>query len=277
MVFESSELDPRKSLRHLFGYELRAARQAPERMSLDRVAELVNSSKSTIQRVEKAEQMIPPELPAALDRLFKTGGRFQRMYDHAKSEIHPNQFRRRMELEGRARRIQEFSGQIVPGLLQTEDYARAQFRISAPKASAEEIEDLVFARMSRQVIVSSPLTSDLSVILDEAVLHRAFGGPAVMRAQLALLADMTETPSTTLQVLPFSYGGHALVGGSLSLWTLDDGIQVAYEEAILTGTLLEDMAAVASRQVIYDHLRACAPSPSESADIIRSVMEALPT
>ncbi|GDY44932.1 hypothetical protein SANT12839_058140 [Streptomyces antimycoticus] len=112
-----------------------------------------------------------------------------------------------MELEAQARLIEEYAGQIVPGLVQTEDYARALFEKFDPKATLNEIEELVTARMSRQALLSADPPPDVSLILDEAVLQRSFGGPAVMRAQLARLVDLTLTPTTVVQVLPFEHGG----------------------------------------------------------------------
>jgi hypothetical protein len=182
-----------------------------------------------------------------------------------------------MELESRATLVEEYAPQIVPGLVQTEDYARSQFVVSNPKATRDRTEELVTARMSRQALLRSDPPPDLSLILDEAVLRRGFGGPAVMRAQLSRLAELAHTPTSVVQVLPFDQGGHALVGGNLTLMTLDNGARVAYEESISTGTLLEEIGIVAERQRAYDLLRACALSPCDSAAFIRSAMEALPT
>ncbi|MFK0289957.1 Scr1 family TA system antitoxin-like transcriptional regulator [Streptomyces sp. NPDC090442] len=270
------ELTPDRSARHLFGAKMRAYRERLA-ISLEGLSEVVKISRSHLSRIETAESMPPPTLPAMLDAEFGTDGIFQELYRLAAKEVHPDQFRRRMELEARARLIEEYAGQIVPGLVQTEGYARAQFVVSNPKATREEIEELLAARMSRQALLRADPSPDLSLILDEAVLRRGFGGSAVMRAQLTRLADLTLTPTTVVQVLPFEHGGHALVGGTLTLMTLDDGARVAYEESITTGTLLEDLGIIAERQRAYDLLRACALTPAKSAAVIRSVMEALPT
>ncbi|AEW93772.1 helix-turn-helix domain-containing protein [Streptantibioticus cattleyicolor] len=268
-------LTPDRSARHLFGAEVRRHRELAA-MSLERLAEVVKYSKSHLARIESAECMVPPDLPGSLDAAFGTDGSFGRLYGLARREIHPDQFRRRMEIEAQARLIQEYSGQIVPGLVQTEEYARALFRTHNPKAPAGEMEELVTARMSRQALLRADPPPDHSMILDEAVLRRSFGGPAVMREQLARLADLTLTPTSVVQVLPFEHGGHALMGGSMALLTMADGTQVAWEEGISTGTLLEDPGDVTARQRAYDLLRACALSPKNSAAFIRSVMEALP-
>jgi transcriptional regulator with XRE-family HTH domain len=246
-------------------------------MSLEALSGVVNISRSHLSRIETAEVMAPPDLPPRLDAAFDTDGIFGQLYKLASSELHPDQFQRLMELEERAQTIGQYTGQVVPGILQTRDYARAQFTCSDPLARPEKIEELVVARLSRQVLLASPLLTAYSAVLDEAALRRSFGGPEAMRAQLARLADLTLTRTTMLQVVPFSVGGHGVTGGSLMLMTLKDGSRVAYEESITTGTLIEDLDSVVERQRRYDLVRACALSPAESAAFIRSVMEELAT
>ncbi|MBO8195623.1 helix-turn-helix domain-containing protein [Streptomyces oryzae] len=270
------ELTPDRGARHLFGAKMRTHRERAG-MSLDGLSDVVNVSRSHLSRIETAEAMPPPSLPPMLDAAFGTDGIFEELFVLAGKEIHDDEFRLRMGLEARARLIEEYIGQMVPGLVQTEDYARAQFETFNPRATREEIENLVTARMSRQVRLQADDAPDLSLILDEAALRRGFGGPEAMQAQLARLAELTFTRTTVIQVVPFELGGHALVGGSLTLLTLDNGTKVAYEEGISTGMLLEDPNTVAAHQRRYDRLSKCALSPSDSAAFIRSVMEALPT
>jgi transcriptional regulator with XRE-family HTH domain len=259
----------------MFGAKLREYRGRND-MSLDGLSGIVNVSKTHLSRIENAEYMIPPGLPEKLDAAFGTEAIFTDLYSLAKKEIHPDKFRRRMNLEARATVIKEYSPQVVPGLLQVESYARAQFAMFDPRASAEVVDELVTGRITRQGMLLGDPRPDYAAILDEAVLRRAFGGPSVMREQLQRLLELTLTPSTFIQVLPFEHGGHALVGGSLSLWSLDDGTQVAYEEAISTGTVLEEISEVQARVRAYDLLSASALSPVKSADLIRSVVEAIP-
>ncbi|WP_416970370.1 helix-turn-helix domain-containing protein [Streptomyces sp. 4F14] len=274
MAAQPKPLTPDRSARHLFGAKMREHREQVG-MSLDALSLIVNISKAHLSRIEHAESPIPPGLPPLLDREFNTET-FTNLFVVAAKEVHPDKYQRRMSLEAQATVIKEYTPQIVPGMLQTEDYARAQFRTHNPKASAQEIEDLVTGRMSRVATLLGDPQPDYSAVLDEGVLRRGYGGPVVMRDQLTKLADICLTPSTCLQVLPFSYGGHALAGGSLSLWTLRNGALVAYEEAITTGTLLEEAGNVAAKFRAYDLLSASALSPGQSADFIRSVLEDLP-
>jgi transcriptional regulator with XRE-family HTH domain len=269
-----NELTPDRSARHLFGAEMRRLRGS---ITLEQLAVIVRYSKSSLARFETAQLMPPPDLPAKLDAALGTDGLFTRLYELARKEIHPDQFRRRMELEAGARLIEEYTSQIMPGLLQTEDYARALFETHNPRASAEEITKLVADRKTRQELLNADSAPDLFLVVDEAAVRRPVGGPDVMRAQLARLLHFTLTPTSVVQVLPFSHGAHGLMGGSLTLLTPGDGPQVAYEESITTGTLLEDKSVVARHRRAYDLLRASALSPRDSAAFIRSVLEALPT
>lgn len=246
-------------------------------MSLEKLAGELKSSKSVLARIEAAEAVIPPDLPAQLDRVFDADDLFAVLYELAKTEIHPDRYRRRMALEARALVIDEYAGHTVPGLVQTEDYARALLRIGNPKATLDEIEEMVAARMSRQDLLRADPAPDLSMILDEAVLRRPIGGAAVMRAQFAALLALVDTSTSVVQVLPYQHGEHALLGGSMTLLTLDDGSAIAYEESIRTGTLIEDPEGVVPRRRAYDLLRAYALSPQTTAALIRDVMEALPT
>lgn len=276
MAARPRELTPDRSARHLFGAKMRAFRERAG-MSLEGLSDVVNISRSHLSRIETAEVMPPPSLPGTLDAAFGTDGIFGELYKLASKEGHPDKYQRRMALESRARVIDEYCGQLVTGLMQTEDYAGALFQLYDPRRSPDQIEELWTARLSRQARLRADPQPDHSVILDEAVLRRPFGGPAVMRAQLARLIDLTLTPTSTVQVLPFEHGGHALAGGSLALFTLEDGTQVAWDEDFASGTLREDPESVSHRRRAYDRLRACALPPRDSAAFIRSVMEELPT
>lgn len=272
MPAPTRDLTPDRSARHLFGSELRRRRE-DRGYTLEQLAIALASSKSSLSRYETAESMIPPDLPALLDTILEAGGSFTRLYALAKKEVHPDQFRRRMDLEDRTTLFQEYTGQIVSGLVQTRGYADAQFRMANPKATEEEVAELVTARMGRQERFGPGSSNDLSLVLDEAVIRRRFGSQAVMREQLEALERQTLTPNATIQVLPFSHGGHALMGGTLTLMVLDDGIRIAYEEAITTGTLIEERAEVEDRQRSYDLLRASALSPAESGEFLREVLK----
>ncbi|MCQ8768816.1 helix-turn-helix domain-containing protein [Streptomyces telluris] len=277
MARRARKLTPDRSARHRFGADLRRHREAAG-MTLEKLAEAVCYSRSHLARIETAEHVPPPDLPTRLDKAFGTGERFARLYVIARHEreIHPEKYRRRMDLETRARVIDEYAGQLVPGLVQTEAYARALFRVSNPRATPAEIERLVSARMNRQALLQATAPPYMSMILDEAVIRRPVGGPAVMRAQLNRLIELVDTGTTVVQVLPFTHGEHALMGGVTTLMKLDDGSSIAYEESAGAGTILEDPPAVQARGRAYALLTAYALSPKQTAALMKEAMEGLP-
>ena len=275
MPTPASHLTPDKSARHLFGHVLREHRETAG-MSQDELSRIISWSKATVARVEKAQQVIPPSMPAALDAAFGTR-QFSDLYILARKEAHPDWVRQRMDFEDQAVVIEEYGPQIMPGLIQTEGYARAQFEGAGElRRTPDQIDELVVARMARQSVLTAEVPPDHSIIIDEAVIRRLVGGPEVMRGQLDRLAAYADTGTSTVQIVPFEHGAHPLMGGTLTLFTLASGAQVVWEESTTTGTLLEDIDSVRKCSRLYDRLRSSAWSPARSRELILSVLEGLP-
>ncbi|MBA2951037.1 helix-turn-helix domain-containing protein [Streptomyces himalayensis] len=272
MAARPRELTPDRSVRDLFGAEVRRCREEAG-MSLVRLAEVLNYSKTHLGNVETADRTVPPDLPAKLDAAFDTGGHFGRLYALARREAHPDKYRRYMDLEAQAVSILEYAGHVVPGLLQTKEYARALLRAGAPRATREEIEAKVAARLDRQACLLGEAPPRLSVVLEEAVILRPVGGPAVMHAQLGALLPLMDGPQTVIQVLPFDHGEHFLMGGMQILLELHDGTRIAYVEGGNSGQVIEEYEDVSERWWAYDRLRAHALSPRDSAAMIQSAMQ----
>jgi transcriptional regulator with XRE-family HTH domain len=136
---------------------------------------------------------------------------------HSYSDILPNWFEVYIGLEEAASRIRSYEVQFVPGLLQTEDYARAVTLLGHPTAAGHEVERRVGLRMRRQALLTSDEPPQLWAVVDEAVLRRPLGGVQAMRRQLRHLQELTELPNVTLQMVPFKLGGHAAAGGPFSI------------------------------------------------------------
>ncbi|MFB7917555.1 Scr1 family TA system antitoxin-like transcriptional regulator [Streptomyces sp. NPDC056061] len=271
MTFKPQPLTPYLSARHYFGSEQRRHRERAG-LSLVQLAGVVNSSKSTLARIETADLMPPPDIPSRLDMAFGTDDHFHGLYELARREIHPDQYQRYMDFEFRSEVIEQYGAQALPGLLQTEEYARTFLRCQED-LSAEKVEERVAARMSRQERQRSENPPFRWAIVDEAVLRRQMGSPVCMREQLASLLEQVDTPNSKVQVMPFSAGLHSLLGGALTLLTLPDGTSVAYEEGIQAGHLYEDPAAVKKWRRQYEVLRANSLPLAESAELIRTAME----
>ncbi|MEV7777648.1 helix-turn-helix transcriptional regulator [Kitasatospora sp. NPDC088351] len=271
MAFKPNELDPGRSARDLFGWEMRTHRQHAGSMSLDQLALVVGYiSKGHLARIERAESMPPPDLPAKLDAAFGTDGIFGRIYRVAKKEKFPGKYRRWSELEARASVIEEYSCATVPGLLQTPELARLSLQVGHPYMTPQELDTSLTTRLDRQKRLDSETPPHCWFIIDESALHRPVGGHVVMARQLdALAAD--RRPHITIQVLPFTAGEHAEMGGSLFLYTVSDSPSMAWEEGARNGELIEDVKGVAKRRRSYDLLRALALSPRDSRAMIRRI------
>ncbi|MCL7497381.1 helix-turn-helix domain-containing protein [Streptomyces sp. MCA2] len=227
-----------------------------------------------INQIERTTGAKPTlELARALDEALGADELLIELWPYVYRETFPDWAREFMERSERAVAIREYASAVVPGLLQTERYARALLSLGRTLESAEQLEERVAARLGRQVRLTEPDGPELWVVVDEAVLLRPLGGPTVMQAQLARLLEAANLPRVTLQVLPFSSGGHEIIGRSLTLLTQPNGMESAYVEVADFGQLFDEPGEVESFSVIYDRLRALALPPNMSLDMIRSVME----
>ncbi|MEV6175127.1 helix-turn-helix transcriptional regulator [Streptomyces sp. NPDC051954] len=272
MTQPAHDLDPARSARDLYGVELRRQRLAAG-LSLDRLSDIVNYSKTHLHGVETGERLPLPPISEKLDAAFGTGELFQGLWGTVKRERTPRRFDHCLELEAKAARIQEFSATFIPGLLQTKAYMRALFEVGEPGMTAKEIDGLVEARLSRQEVLRGDNPPECWWILGEATLRQAVGGPAVMREQLAALLPLVHTSHTTIQVAPFALGACALMSGTLILLTLPDNSTTLYQEVPGHGEAFDDREMVMRRVRNYDLMKAWALSPRESAALIEATME----
>ncbi|MFD9218498.1 Scr1 family TA system antitoxin-like transcriptional regulator [Streptomyces sp. NPDC060064] len=257
----------------LFGSRVRRLRTAAglTQAELGAKTHVVSTRITQIERSSGAKPTL--ELARALDAALGADNLLVDLWPYVYREAFPDWSRAFMAHSARAVSIGQYAAHVVPGLLQTEDYARAVLRLDALLRSEEQLEERVAARLGRQERLGSPDRPDLWVVLDEAVLRRPVGGREAMQGQLARLLEAAAEPRITVQVLPFDQGEHEAMGGSLSVLTLPDSTEVAYTEGAEYGQLIEDPADVRRYSVIYDRLRAVALPPLMSLDMIRSVME----
>ncbi|MEU5235431.1 helix-turn-helix transcriptional regulator [Streptomyces lydicus] len=227
-----------------------------------------------INQIERTTGAKPTlELARALDEAVGAENLLIELWPYVYRETFPDWAREFMERSERASTIREYASAVVPGLLQTEDYARALLSLGRTLESAEQLEERVAARLGRQVRLTEASGPELWVVVDEAVLLRPLGDPPVMQAQLTRLLEAGNHPRITLQVLPFSSGGHEIIGRSLTLLNQPDGTESAYVEVADFGQLFDESGEVESFSVTYDRLRALALPPNMSLDMIRSAME----
>jgi transcriptional regulator with XRE-family HTH domain len=231
---------------------------------------------SRITQVERASGAKPTlELARALDEVLGADDLLVDLWPFVYREAFPDWSRAFMAYSETAVSIRQYAAHLVPGLLQTEDYARAVLSVGISLKDDEHLEERLAARLGRQGRLVAVRRPELWVVLDEAVLRRRVGGRAVMRAQLARLLEAAEERHITIQVLPFDQGEHDVMGGSLTVLELPDGSEVAYTEGAHYGQLIEDPEEVERLSLSYDRLRAAALPPLMSLDVIRSAMEGI--
>ncbi|MFJ2305036.1 Scr1 family TA system antitoxin-like transcriptional regulator [Streptomyces sp. NPDC087787] len=257
----------------LFGARVRRLRTAAglTQAELGARTHVVSTRITQIERASGAKPTL--ELARALDAALGADNLLVELWPYVYREAFPDWSRAFMAYSERALSIRQYAAHVVPGLFQTEQYARAVLSLDALLADEDQLEERVAARLGRQERLRSPGRPELWVILDEAVLRRPIGSLAVMREQLGELLNAAADRRTTVQVLPFDQGGHEAMGGSLTLLTLPDGSEAAYTEGSDYGRLIEEPTNVSRYTVIYDRLRAAALPPLMSLDMIRSVME----
>lgn len=266
-------IQPEESMAALFGSRVRRLRTAAglTQAELGARTHVVSTRITQIERASGAKPTL--ELARALDAVLGADNLLVDLWPYVYREAFPDWSRAFMAHSARAVSVGQYAAHVVPGLLQTEDYARAVLSVGRSLTGEEQLEERVAARLARQERLGSPDRPELWVVLDEAVLRRPVGGRAVMQGQLARLLDAAAEPHITVQVLPFDQGEHDALGGSLTVLTQPDGSEVAYTEGAHYGQLVEDPGEVRPFTVTYDRLRAAALPPLMSLGMIRSVME----
>ncbi|MDH6112303.1 transcriptional regulator with XRE-family HTH domain [Kitasatospora sp. MAP12-15] len=265
-------LDPTSSVLAFYATDLRRKREGAG-ISQRAFAKQALMAPSLLNKIEAGTRLPTKDLSALADSTFGTTDHFQRLWPLVIKYAYPAWFRPYVDLEEAATVIRSFQVQVIPGLLQTEDYARAVFATTRP--DRDILEEQVAARLERQHILARDDRPELWVILDELVLRRAHGTDAVMRAQLDALLAAADEPRTVVQVIPFSVRGHAGSEGAFSALTLDEGPGVVYVDGFLQGQILGDPSEFKAAERRYDLLTADALSPSASIDLIATAMKDL--
>ncbi|MFF9031391.1 helix-turn-helix domain-containing protein [Streptomyces iakyrus] len=267
-------MDERRMLRtprQKYGEELRLRRTAA-RLTQEELGDQVVCSPTLISHFEAGRRLPKPDDARRIDRALGTDGFFARWLEDLESR-YTDHFAAVAELEQLAIQIQQFALSLVPGVLQTDGYARALFGAYRPNHTTEELDELVVIRTQRRRILDGPAQPVVWTLLDEAVLRRRVGGPRVMAEQLHKVANLAESGRLRLHVLPYGVGAHALMQSLLTLMTFEDSAPVAYVEGFQTGNLMDDPALVSACQTAYALALSDALSQQESLALVRAAAE----
>ena len=180
-----------------------------------------------------------------------------------------NQFADYVGLEADAVSVKNYQSILIPGLLQTPDYARAVNEAVIPQPAPETLEEQTEVRLRRQDRLTQDPPLRFGVILDEAALHRVIGGPAVMEAQLRHLTELSKLPNVTLQVIPFSAGGHPAMDSTFNVLEFADAVPgVVYVEGLVGWVYMKRSRDVERYAGVFERLCHIALPPRESVELI---------
>lgn len=258
--------------RERYGEELRSRREAAG-LTQEELSQRAIMSRTHIAHIEAGRRRPSPDDAARLDQVLETGGVFERFLPTLDGRQVAEHFAEALEFEGRATVIREYAPKLVPGILQTEAYARAVLGSGHPPKSEEVRDRLLATRLERARILDNFDSPVVWTMLDEAVLRRPIGGPAVMCEQLRHILELGESRRIRVHVLPFSVGAHAMLEGFVSLMWFDGLPPIAYVEGLKTGRVWELPSVVRQCQEAYDHALGDALSHGKTLALIRSVAE----
>src|SRR6266851_2781661 len=250
------------------GYEIRASRSKISRMENGRVRFKERDVTDLLTLYGITDEKTRAGMVALVQQANSPG------WWSKYGDIMADWFEAYLGLEAAASVIRTFELQFVHGLFQTEAYARAVTLLGHKAASAEEIDRRVSLRLKRQDLLTSPEPPQVWSVIDEAALRRPVGGPAVMRAQLNRLIEVAELPQVTIQIVPFSRGGHAAAGGSFTVLRFGDADvpDVVYIEQLTSALYLDKREDVDHYLEVMNNLSTEALTPALTARLLAEIV-----
>lgn len=266
-----------------------AGRRDAAGLTREEAARRLEWSPSTIFRIETGRSRPQPRSVRELLDLYGVTGAErdgliqlarearQSGWWHSFRDVLPNPYEVYIGLEAGAESLHNFEPMVIPGLLQTPDYARALVKGGARELGPDEIERRVEVRITRQQILTRQNRPRLWAVIDEAVIHRVVGGRVIMRDQLHRLITAAEEGRTTLQVVPFSVGAHAGTTGPFVVFGFPEPTDphVVYVETLAGDLYLEQRADVSRYTIAFERLRAAALSPDDSVSLVKRAADNL--
>ncbi|GAA1760550.1 helix-turn-helix transcriptional regulator [Streptomonospora arabica] len=254
-----------------FGDEMRKARAASGMTQRD-LGIKVGLSHAMIGAIERAQRRPQKDQVADFDTTLATGGILSQIWDELTTASNvPAGFRDVLHLEQQSRQIREFNAQIVPGILQTRDYARALIRTRRITSSQEEVDHLVETRLNRLEKLRQGELPLLWFVIREAALTQNMGNPAIMRGQLAHLTKLCTEGVVRIQVIPDSAPAPAALCEAFRVMTIEGANTIGYVEHALGGEVKALAQQVDDLITFFETLLGEALSPSASLELIGTI------
>ncbi|MFJ3989126.1 helix-turn-helix domain-containing protein [Streptomyces sp. NPDC090032] len=255
-------------MRNTYGEWLKAQREAAG-VTQQELATAAVMTRSHISHIEAGRRLPSKEDARRLDKALNTGNVLSSFLPDSDGAV-AEHFESAHALEQQAVELREFALSFVPGILQTERYARAVLSPSYPPVRGKECDRLVVTRLERAKILEDPVSPVVWALLDEAVLGRPIGGPDVMAEQIMHIVRLAESGRIRVHVLPRSLGFHPLLESMLTLMWFDDQPPVAYSEGVRMGKVHDSPAMVQELQGRYDLALSDALPLKESLALLRA-------
>lgn len=269
------DIDGSESVPAFYGKELRWRREAAG-LTLQQAVEGSFYGVSYLSEIERGQRRMPVDLARHVDQILKTDGFFSRGCEdvrNAKRGAHAEYFAPVAEAEKRAQVIEEWSNALIPGLLQTEAYARAVIHSTHPLDLPEQVDAKVHARMQRAVLFEDPQRPEYWTILHECLVRQPLLPLGEMAEQLDHIVALARRRRIVPQVLEWSSAIQPFLGVPLMLMEFGDEPPLAYTEGPFHGQVVDDPALVKRYCTSYDRLRAAALSPEASIAMIERAAE----
>ncbi|KOU31468.1 DNA-binding protein [Streptomyces sp. WM6373] len=254
-----------------FGRQLKRFRV---RAGLERTefGEQLGYSVSTIAAYEQGRRVPPPEVIDQADELLDAGGVLKEMKEEVERAQFPAFFRDAARLEAEAVELHVYANQAVPGLLQTEEYARAVFGMMRPPLDEDVMAQRVAARLLRQEVVAKHPATLMSFVIDESVLRRPIGGRTVLQEQLEQILLAGQMRTVEIQVLPLESEENAGLAGPFTLIETKEGRRIAYVEVQNVSHVHTERRLVWGLEIKYGILRAQALTPQASLSYVEKLL-----
>jgi len=255
----------------LFADVLREARHKAG-LSSDELGDKLGYSGAMVRSVESGHRVPQADFARRADEFFEYPGIFAKMEERLRDLPFPASYRPFVPHEKAARVLRIFEPALVTGLFQTPEYPRAVLG-KRPHTTAEEVENLLTARLARQEILTRDEPPLVYLVMDEAVLHRPVAAPDVMAARLEHLANLAAWPTISIQVVPYSAGGHIGLLGAFTIAEMGDMSAMVFLENAADGQTVEDHERISQVVAHFDALRGEALPVGASRDLIVKVAE----